>query len=75
MTGELRGYPPYQPGMMDKVWLYAYMVGIYSSRKLERALQEDVGFRILSANQQPDHWTLSEFRRARRTEEGRKRRE
>jgi len=60
---ELRGYPPYQPGMMVKVWLYAYMVGIHSSRKLERALQEDVGFRVLSANQQPDHWTLSEFRR------------
>jgi len=32
---------------------------------LERALQEDVGFRVLSADQQPDHWTLSEFRRRR----------
>jgi len=48
--------------MMVKVWLYGYMMGVRSSRKLERALHEDVGFRVLSGNQQPDHWTL-EFRR------------
>ena len=59
----LRGYPPYEPKMMVKVWLYAYMVGLHSSRKLERALQEDVGFRVMAANQKPDFWTLSEFRR------------
>jgi len=59
----LRGYPPYDPKMMVKVWMYAFMVGIHSSRKLERALHEDVGFRVLSGNQQPDFWTLSEFRR------------
>ena len=49
--------------MMVRVWLYGYCVGIRSSRRLERALHEDVGFRMLSGNQQPDHWTLSEFRR------------
>lgn len=59
----LRGYPPYEPRMMVKTWLYAFMAGIHSSRKLERALHEDVGFRVLSGNQQPDFWTLSEFRR------------
>lgn len=58
-----KGQPPYHPGMMVKVWLYGYCVGIRSSRRLERALHEDVGFRMLSGNQQPDHWTLSEFRR------------
>jgi len=58
-----KGQPPYHPQMMVKVWLYGYCVGIRSSRKLERALHEDVGFRLLSGNQQPDHWTLSEFRR------------
>ncbi len=58
-----KGQPPYHPEMMVKVWLYGYCVGIRSSRKLERALHEDIGFRMLSANQQPDHWTLSEFRR------------
>lgn len=57
------GQPPYHPRMMVKVWLYGYCRGIRSSRKLERALYEDVGFRVLSGNQQPDHWTLSEFRR------------
>jgi hypothetical protein len=49
--------------MMVKVWLYAFMLGLHSSRKLERALQEDIGFRVLAANQKPDFWTLSEFRR------------
>jgi len=39
------------------------MKGIRSSRKIERALYEDIGFRFLSANQQPDHWTISEFRK------------
>lgn len=57
------GQPPYHPRMMVKVWLYGFAQGIRSSRKLERALWEDVGFRMLSGNQQPDHWTLSEFRR------------
>jgi transposase len=57
------GQPPYHPQMMVKVWLYGYCLGIRSSRRLERALYEDVGFRMLSGNQQPDHWTLSEFRR------------
>lgn len=60
---EERGQPPYHPAMMVKVWLYAFARGIRSSRRLERALYEDVAFRMLSGNQQPDHWTLSEFRR------------
>lgn len=49
--------------MMVKVRLYGYYRGIRPSRKLERALHEDVGFRVLSGSQQPDHWALSEFRR------------
>ena len=60
---EERGYPPYDPKMMVKVLLYAYSKGIRSSRKIERALHEDVGFRVLSANQQPDFWTIAAFRR------------
>ncbi|MGB9880120.1 MAG: transposase, partial [Anaerolineae bacterium] len=43
--------------------LYAYSKGIRSSRKIEQALHEDVGFRVLSANQQPDFWTIAAFRR------------
>src|SRR5690554_7494308 len=49
--------------MMVKIFIYGVVKGIFSSRKIEKALYEDVGFRILSANQQPDHWTISEFRR------------
>jgi len=60
---EERGYPPYDPKMMVKVLLYAYSKGLRSSRKIERALHEDVGFRVLSGNQQPDFWTIAAFRR------------
>jgi transposase len=60
---ELRGNPPYDPRMMVKIWIYAFMKGIRSSRKIETALYDDVGFRYLSANQQPDHWTISQFRK------------
>ena len=60
---ELRGNPPYDPRMMVKIWIYAFMKGIHSSRRIETALYEDVGFRYLSANQQPDHWTISQFRK------------
>lgn len=60
---ELKGQPPYNPVMMVKVLIYGYWRGIRSSRKLERALHEDVGFRFLSANQQPNFWTIAAFRR------------
>ena len=60
---ESKGYPPYSPVMMVKVLFYAVSKGIHSSRKIEKALHDDIGFRYLSANQQPDHWTISEFRR------------
>jgi hypothetical protein len=43
--------------------LYAYCVGIVSSRKIERACYEDLAFRVLAGNQQPDHSRISEFRR------------
>ena len=42
--------------------LYAYCVGIVSSRKIERACYEDLAFRVLTGNQQPDHSRISEFR-------------
>ncbi len=43
--------------------LYAYCVGIVSSRKIERACYEDLAFRGLTGNQQPDHSRISEFSR------------
>ena len=42
---------------------YAYCVGTVSSRKIERACYEDLAFRVLTGNQQPDHSRISEFRR------------
>ncbi len=60
---EERGYPPYHPLMMMKLWLYGYACGVRSARKLQRATREDVGFRVLCAGNEPDFRTLSEFRR------------
>ena len=47
---------------MLAVLVYAYCVGERSSRKIERRLVEDVAFRVLAANQQPDHATIARFR-------------
>ena len=58
-----RGEKRFDPRMMTMLLLYAYCVGIISSRKIERACYEDLAFRVLTANQQPDHSRISEFRR------------
>ena len=60
---EERGYPPYHPRMMTKILVYGYCVGVFSSRKLEKHLQEDVGFRVLAAGNEPDFRTISDFRK------------
>lgn len=60
---EDRGYPPYNPKMMTGILLYGYCNGVTSSRKLARHCQEDVAFRILAANNQPDFRTIGTFRR------------
>jgi hypothetical protein len=48
--------------MMVVLLLYAYCVGIPSSRRIERAWWEDAPFRVLTGNQQPDHSRISDFR-------------
>ena len=60
---EERGYPPYHPVMMVKVLLYAYCIGVPSSRKIEKRLCEDIAFRVLAANNTPDFRTISDFRK------------
>lgn len=57
-----RGGSVYDPAMMLGVLLYAYSTGERSSRRIERRLVEDVAYRVLAANQQPDHATLARFR-------------
>jgi hypothetical protein len=48
---------------MLKVWLYGFAVNVRSTRKLERRIQEDLGFRYLAGGLRPDHKRLSEFLR------------
>lgn len=60
---DARGTRPYSPAMMTALLLYAYSVGVYSSRKIERATYEDVGFRVLSGGQHPYFTTINEFRK------------
>ena len=48
--------------MMTGLMLYAYSVGIFSSRKIERATFEDVAFRVLAAGQHPHFTTVNQFR-------------
>lgn len=58
-----RGGAVYDPSMMLAVLLYAYCTGERSSRRIETRLIEDVAFRVLAANQRPDHATVARFRR------------
>ena len=60
---EERGQPPYDPRMMTKLLVYGYCVGVYSARKIQQRLTEDVAFRVLAAGNEPDFRTISEFRR------------
>ena len=61
--GTQGGNPAYDPGMMTTLLIYAYCVGVVSSRKIERATYESIPFRVLTADQHPDHDTIAEFRR------------
>jgi transposase len=60
---EERGYPPYHPVMLTKVLVYAYCVGVFSSRRIQRRVVEDVGFRVLAAGNEPDFRTIADFRK------------
>ena len=57
------GHPGYHPALLLKVWLYAYALGVTSSRRLEQRIREDLAFRYLAGGAQPDYWALNEFRK------------
>jgi transposase len=57
------GQPPLDPRLMVGLLLYGYCVGTTSSRKIERATYDSVPFRVIAADQHPDHDTIAEFRR------------
>ena len=56
------GTSSYHPRMMLKVIVYAYTQKIYSSRKIEKALWENIGFLWISGGNKPDFHTLNNFR-------------
>jgi transposase len=60
------GHLGYHPALLLKVWLYAYALGVTSSRRLEQRVREDLAFRYLAGGAQPDFWTLNEFRKRHR---------
>jgi transposase len=60
---EKRGQPPYDPQMMTKLLVYGYCVGIFSSRRIQQRLAEDIAFKVLAAGNQPNFRTISDFRK------------
>ncbi len=56
------GRAAHDPEMMVSLLLYAYAVGERSSRRIERRCSEDIAFRVIAANQMPDHTTIARFR-------------
>lgn len=59
------GRSAYDPQMMLKVLVYAYVMKIYTSRRIAKALREDVNFMWLSGMQRPDFRTINNFRSSR----------
>ncbi len=57
------GNPAYHPAMMLKTLFYSYASGIFSSRKIAKAMCENIAFIYLGAWQQPDFRTISDFRK------------
>ena len=63
---EARGQPPYDPRLMTKLLVYGYCVGVFSARKIEQRVVEDVAFRVLAAGNAPDFRTIADFRKMHR---------
>jgi transposase len=60
---EERGQPPYDPRLMTKLLVYGYCIGVFSSRRIQKRLQEDIPFKVLAAGNEPDFRTISDFRK------------
>ena len=60
---EKRGQPPYDPQLMTKLLVYGYCTGVFSSRRIQKRLQEDIPFKVLAAGNEPDFRTISDFRK------------
>jgi transposase len=53
------GRAAHDPAMMVALFVYAYAIGVRSSRAIERRCHDDVAFRVITANQAPDHATIA----------------
>src|SRR4051794_23190993 len=60
---ETRGAPPFDPAMMVCLLLYAYCVGVYSSRKIATACERNLAFLAIVGEDRPDFRTISDFRK------------
>src|SRR5256714_15523166 len=60
---ETRGAPPFDPAMMVCLLLYAYCVGVFSSRKMAWACERNLGFLAIVGQERPDFRTISDFRK------------
>jgi transposase len=58
-----RGSKPFHPALLVALLFYGYATGVFSSRKLEKATYDSIAFRYICANTNPDHDTISGFRR------------
>ena len=58
-----RGQAAFEPSMRVALLLYAYSLGVRSSRAIETLRERDIGFRVTAANHSPDHTTVSRFRK------------
>jgi transposase len=60
---EPRGAPPFDPAMMVCLLLYAYCVGVFSSRKIALACDRNLAFMAIVGQERPDFRTISDFRK------------
>jgi transposase len=60
---ETRGAPPYEPAMMSCLLIYAYCVGVFSSRKIALACERHLAFIAIVGDERPDFRTISDFRK------------
>jgi len=60
---EDRGFPPYHPRLMVTLLLYAYCMGVYSSRRIQKLCERDAAYRVIVGNDVPNFRTISDFRK------------
>src|SRR3990172_6652146 len=60
---EDRGFPPYHPRLMVTLLLYAYCMGVYSSRRIQKLCERDAAYRVIVGDDVPNFRTISDFRK------------